>query len=69
MGYCRLGEGVCENRVADGHDGGNGEEGADAESGPDPAAYRACEEGDEVVDGDAGGHGGGQLIVGVHLHP
>ena len=55
----RLGKRVCENGIADGHDGGEGEEEADAVFRPDPAADGACEDGDEMIDGDARGHRGG----------
>ena len=55
----RLGERVCEDGVADGHDGGEGEEEPDTIFRPNPAADGTCENGDEMVDGDTRGHRGG----------
>ena len=55
----RFGKRVCEDGIANGHDGGECEQKANAVFRPNPAADRACKNGDEMVDRDACGHRGG----------
>ena len=50
---------VSEDGIANGHDGGECEQKADAVFRPNPAADRARKDGDEMIDGDTRGHRGG----------
>ena len=54
-----FGKRVGENGIANGHDGGECEQQADAVFRPNPAADRARKDGDEMIDGDTRGHRGG----------
>ena len=59
----RLWNGHGEQRVEDCHNRRKGEEITDPEPDPDPSAYRGRKNGDQVVDGDPRGKGGGQFIL------
>lgn len=51
--------------VEQAEDGGDDEEGLDAEDVPDPATEEGNEDGDEVIDRDAGRDGGAHLLLAV----
>lgn len=55
----------CIEAVEQAEEGGDDEEGLDAEDVPDPATKEGDEDGDEVIDRNAGRDGGAHLLLAV----